>query len=160
MLNFYKVGPAGDRHFDDVGLSALEADWAAWSGEPSNDLIKRSQFSLFYEIGIHLFGRNSGQAREYALYFFEKGPPVTPILQSPDPQRALPFDSRPRGNNETVPARLFGYTFLGDAKRCSIDVFSAGITRSNPYEQFSRQAGRRNLTIHFRLLLIALISMT
>ena len=101
--DFYKVGPAENRQFDHVGLRALERDWAAWSGEPSDDLIKRSQFNLFYEIGIHLFGRNSGQAREYALYFFEKRQPVTPILLSSDLQRALPFDTRPRGNNETVP---------------------------------------------------------
>ena len=56
--DFYKVGPRSGRHFDDLGLRALERDWAAWPGEPSDDLMKRSQFNLFYDIGIHLFGRN------------------------------------------------------------------------------------------------------
>lgn len=47
-------------------LRALERDWAAWAGEPSDDLMQRSQFNLFYDIGVHFFGRNSGQAMDYA----------------------------------------------------------------------------------------------
>ena len=70
--DFYKVGPAANRQFDDFGLLALERDWAAWPGEPSDDVMMRSQFNLFYEIGIHLFGRNSRQALDYAMYFIER----------------------------------------------------------------------------------------
>ena len=67
--DFYKVGSAEKRQLDDVGLRALERDWAAWPGEPSGHLMQRSQFNLFYDIGVHFFGRNSKQAFEYAMYF-------------------------------------------------------------------------------------------
>ena len=79
--DFYKVGAADDRHFDNLGLRALENDWACWPGEPSEDLMLRSQFNLFYDIGVHLFGRRSRQALEYAMYFFERRDPhlATPI---------------------------------------------------------------------------------
>ncbi len=60
--DFYKVGPPGNRQFDDVGLRAWERDWAAWPGEPSADVVTRSQFNLFYDIGLRLFGRKSRQA--------------------------------------------------------------------------------------------------
>jgi len=70
--DFYKVGPAEKRQLDELGLSALERDWAAWPGEPSGDLMQRSQFNLFYYIGVHWFGRNSKQAFEYAMYFTER----------------------------------------------------------------------------------------
>ena len=56
--DFYKVGPVEKREFDDIGLRALERDWAAWPGEPSDDLMKRSQFNLLYDIGVRLFGWN------------------------------------------------------------------------------------------------------
>jgi hypothetical protein len=47
--DFYKVGPAENRQFDRVRLRALERDWAAWLGEPSDDLMKRSQLNLLYD---------------------------------------------------------------------------------------------------------------
>jgi hypothetical protein len=31
--DFYKVGPSNNRQFDELGLRALERDWAAWSDE-------------------------------------------------------------------------------------------------------------------------------
>jgi hypothetical protein len=40
--DFYKVGPPNDRDFDELGLRALEGDWATWPGEPSEDLIMQS----------------------------------------------------------------------------------------------------------------------
>jgi hypothetical protein len=92
--DFYKVGPPDDRHFDELGLRALESDWAAWSGEPSDDLMMRSQFNLFYEIGVRLFGRNSGQARDYAMYFMERRPRVVQVLKLADPQRYFGFPLR------------------------------------------------------------------
>jgi hypothetical protein len=91
--NFYKVGPAENRQLDELGLRALEHDWAAWPGEPSSDLMQRSQFNLLYEIGVHLFGRNSKQACEYAMYFLARRNPVVPVLPAPDLQRSLPFGS-------------------------------------------------------------------
>jgi hypothetical protein len=69
----------------------LEHDWAAWPGEPSGDLMQRSQFNLFYDIGVHWFGRNSKQAFEYAMYFMERRNPVAPVLATPDVQRSLPL---------------------------------------------------------------------
>jgi len=53
-----------------------------------------SQFNLFYEIGIHLFGRNSGQALDYAMYFMERQPPVAHGLKPVDRQRYFGFQIR------------------------------------------------------------------
>src|SRR5213594_1471984 len=78
--DFYKVGPRANRHFDDLGLRALERDWAAWPGVPSEDLMMRSQFNLFYDIGIRFFGRHSSQALDYALYVMEKRELVALVL--------------------------------------------------------------------------------
>ena len=76
---------------EELGLRAFEHDWAAWPGEPSEDLIMRSQFNLFYEIGIHLFGRNSGQALDYAMYFIERRPRAVQVLKPADPQMYFGF---------------------------------------------------------------------
>ena len=92
--DFYKVGPVANRQFDELGLRALEHDWAAWPGEPSSDIIERSQFNLFLDIGVHMFGRNSGQAMDYAMYFMEKRHLVAPILRTPNPQGALKLQIR------------------------------------------------------------------
>jgi hypothetical protein len=37
--DFYKIGSSTNRQFDDVGLRVLQRDWAAWPGEPSDDLM-------------------------------------------------------------------------------------------------------------------------
>ena len=55
--DFYQVGPAESRRWDDIGLRACARDWAAWPGPPSDDLMLRSQFNLFRDIGIHLVRR-------------------------------------------------------------------------------------------------------
>jgi hypothetical protein len=64
--DFYKVGPADDRRWDQVGLSAIGRDWAAWETEPSEDLILRSQFNLLRDIGFFMF-RDSRQALDFAM---------------------------------------------------------------------------------------------
>ena len=89
--DFYKVGPSDDRRFDDLGLRAFEHDWAAWNGEPSDDLMNRSEFNLFYDIGVHLFGRSSGQALNYAMYFVERRAPVRAALREADAQKWFRF---------------------------------------------------------------------
>jgi len=89
--DFYKVGPPNDRHLDELGLHVLARDWAAWPGEPSDDLMMRSQFNLFYEIGIHLFGRTSGQALQYALYLMAESKPHEPASLPADRQVPLGF---------------------------------------------------------------------
>jgi hypothetical protein len=89
--DFYKVGPPGNREFDDFCLRALEHDLAAWRGQPSRDLMERSQFNLFYDIGFHLFGRNSRQALDYAMYFMERRQRVAPTLRTAHPQRGFEF---------------------------------------------------------------------
>ena len=76
---------------EELGLRAFEDDWATWPGEPSEDLIMWSQFNLFYEIGIHLFGRNSGQALDYAMYFIERRPRAVQVLKLADPQTYFGF---------------------------------------------------------------------
>jgi hypothetical protein len=102
--DFYKVGPADKRQLDDLGLRALAHDWAVWLVEPSNDLMRRSQFNLFYDIGMRLFGRNPGQAREYAMYFIEKRQPFTTIFRPPDPQRVLAFGIHVEETRTGVPS--------------------------------------------------------
>ncbi|PYJ17612.1 MAG: hypothetical protein DME96_05445 [Verrucomicrobia bacterium] len=92
--DFYKVGPRANRHFDDLGLRALERDWAAWPGVPSEDLMMRSQFNLFYDIGIRFFGRHSSQALDYALYVMEKRELVALVLRPADRQRHFEFQVR------------------------------------------------------------------
>jgi hypothetical protein len=84
--DFYKVGPVENRQLDELGLRALEHDWAAWPGEPSDDLMKRSQFNLFYDIGIHLFRRSSRDALDYAMNFMARHEAGLPTVHSPDRQ--------------------------------------------------------------------------
>ncbi len=66
-MDFYKIGLPQNRRFDDRGLRALERDLGTWPGELTDDLVKRSQFNLFYDVGVHLFGRRSRQALDFAL---------------------------------------------------------------------------------------------
>jgi len=81
--DFYKVGRPGDLHFDDLGLKALARDWAAWPGEASDDVVDRSVLNLFHEIGLRLFGRSSGQALKYSMYFVaQRHRPVPETLPS------------------------------------------------------------------------------
>ena len=55
------LSPA-NRQFDELGLRALERDWAAWPGEPSDDVIMmRSQFNLFYDIVFIFLGGIRGK---------------------------------------------------------------------------------------------------
>ena len=83
--DFYKVGPSDDRHFDDLGQRAFEHDWAVWNCEPSDDLMNRSQFNLFYDIGVHLFGRSSRQALQYAMYVMARADAYHPTPIQPKP---------------------------------------------------------------------------
>ena len=53
--DFYKVGPPDDRRFDDLGLRALEHDWAVWPGESSERLMQRSQFQFCFTISASIF---------------------------------------------------------------------------------------------------------
>ena len=92
--DFYKTGAPTDRQLDVLGLRALERDWAAWPGEPSPDMVTRSQFNLFYDIGVHLFGQNSRQALDYAMYFVERRNPVRASLKPKNPHRYLEFPIR------------------------------------------------------------------
>jgi hypothetical protein len=86
--DFYKVGPRGNREFDALGLRALERDWAAWPGERSDDLIQRSQFNLFYDIGVRLFGRRSGQALQFAMQIMAR-PNVNQCSSNQEGQTAM-----------------------------------------------------------------------
>ena len=92
--DFYKVGPPANRRLDVLGLRALERDWAAWPGLPSDDLMKRSEFNLLYDIGVHLFGKKSRQALDYATYFMAKHEGRAPIIQESHPQGCLTLKFR------------------------------------------------------------------
>jgi hypothetical protein len=89
--DFYRVGPLANRQLDALGLRALARDWAAWPGEPSPDVVARSQFNLFYDIGAHVFGQYSRQALDYAMYFMERRVPVSAKARPKDPQRHFGF---------------------------------------------------------------------
>jgi hypothetical protein len=60
---FYQVGPAENLRWDEIGLRACARDWAAWPGPPSDALMLPSQFNLFRDIGIHLYGDSSDALR-------------------------------------------------------------------------------------------------
>lgn len=49
-----------------VGLNASGRDWAAWTAEFAEDLILRSQLSLFRDIGVFLFG-DTRHALDFAM---------------------------------------------------------------------------------------------
>jgi len=102
--DFYKVGPSNNRQFDELGLHTLERDWAAWSGEPSGDVMQRSQFNLLYDIGVHFFGRKSEKAFEHAMYFMERRNPVGPVPAVAEAQRSLPLWSVIKLRGEAVPS--------------------------------------------------------
>jgi hypothetical protein len=87
--DFYKIGPLGYRHFDELGLRALERDWTAWPGQSSSDLMERSQFNLFHDIGIHVFRGNRRQALDYAMGFLARVERVAPVIRGLDPQSYL-----------------------------------------------------------------------
>jgi hypothetical protein len=89
--DFYKVGPTTNRQFDDLGLRALERDWAVCGIQPSEDLVQRSRFNLLHSIGVHLFGRNSRQALDYAMYFMERRQRIAPTPETAEPQRGFGF---------------------------------------------------------------------
>lgn len=80
------VGPREQMMWDDIALKARARDWAAWPGTPSDDLMYRSQFNLFRDIGVHYYGRSSE-----ALRFAMDGIALAePALSRPiDPQLSL-----------------------------------------------------------------------
>jgi hypothetical protein len=66
-VDSYKVGPQNDRRWDSVGLTAFARDCAAWPGLSGDDARHHSQFTLFRDIGAHLFGPHSREAVQFAL---------------------------------------------------------------------------------------------
>jgi len=78
--DFYKVGPADNRVWDTIGLKAWHADWSGYASEPSIDLIRRSQFNLFYRIGVECFGASPWQATQFGNELVEKASPSQLVL--------------------------------------------------------------------------------
>jgi hypothetical protein len=89
--DFYMVGSEDDRQWDSLGLRAFASDCAAWPGAPSDDLVNQSRFSLFREIGKHLFGSDSRQAIWFAMNRMGRPEPA-PLIQL-DPQLILHVES-------------------------------------------------------------------
>jgi hypothetical protein len=56
--------------------------------------MQRSQFNLFYDIGVQFFGRSSGQALNYAIYFVERRQAPCPALIPVNRQRYFGFNIR------------------------------------------------------------------
>jgi hypothetical protein len=87
--DFYKIGSLDCRYLDDVGLRAIENDWLAWGELPSETLIQRSQFNVFHDIGIFLFGRKSGQALQFAMQIVAQ-----PCVNNASPDSTLTVPSQ------------------------------------------------------------------
>lgn len=68
---FYQVGRSGDLYWDELGLKALARDWAAWPGSPAEDLMERSKFPLFRDIGAYLF-KSRSEALRFAMYLMDR----------------------------------------------------------------------------------------
>lgn len=85
--DFYKVGPEDDLRWDSLGLDAYARDCAAWPGTPSDDLMHQSQFTLFRDIGGHLFGLHSREALEFAMNRVALREPTA--LNAPEAQLTL-----------------------------------------------------------------------
>ena len=69
---FYMIRSGGDLDFDSIGLRACQTDWPTWPERPSWDLIQRSQFSLFHDIGLLLFDGDSHSAIRFAQHLVLK----------------------------------------------------------------------------------------
>src|SRR5262249_28160629 len=63
---FYMIGCDAKLDFDSIGLHACQADWPTWPKPPSWDLIQRSQFNLFHDIGLLLSDGDSQNAIRFA----------------------------------------------------------------------------------------------
>jgi len=69
---FYMIGPDCNRDFDSIGLRACQIDWPTWPEPPSWDLIQRSQFNLFHDVGLLLFDGDSQRAIRFAQHLVLK----------------------------------------------------------------------------------------
>jgi hypothetical protein len=63
---FYMVGLREQMVWDEIGLRPHARDCASWPGPPSGDLMRRSQFNLFRDIGIYLY-HDSSEALRFAI---------------------------------------------------------------------------------------------
>jgi hypothetical protein len=92
---FYQVGPSGNLRWDEIGLRAVARDWAAWPGPPSDDLMHRSQFNLFRDIGAYLYPMRA-EALRFAMdrIAIPEPRPSSPRSEVPkrSPQMSLPFE--------------------------------------------------------------------
>jgi hypothetical protein len=63
--DFYRFWTGEMRTIDNIGILGRLRDWAAGISEPSEEMIMRSQYELFWRVGLLLF-KDPGQARDYA----------------------------------------------------------------------------------------------
>jgi hypothetical protein len=91
--DFYKVGPQCDLRWDRIGLDAYARDCAAWPGPPSDDLMYRSRFNVFRDIGNHLFA-NSADALRFAMDRIARPDTLPPVERpKPWPQMSLAYEN-------------------------------------------------------------------
>jgi hypothetical protein len=86
---FYQIGQPGNLRWDDIGLKALARDWAAWPGSPSDDLMLRSQFDVFRDIGSYLYG-DASEALRFAMGKIARPEPKIEVPADPQLTIALP----------------------------------------------------------------------
>lgn len=65
-IEFYQVGAAENRRLDEIGMRALARDWATQPGAPSDDMMLRSQFNLFHDIGRYIY-KSRREAMQFAM---------------------------------------------------------------------------------------------
>jgi hypothetical protein len=87
--------------------------------------VQRSQFNLFYDIGVRLFGSRSRQAFEFAMNRMAPSEPTLP--RQIDPQLFLDLETRDWAHEKNCSRLDFLATpSLGNAKK----VFSVAILQS------------------------------
>jgi len=85
--DFYRVGAPDNRKLDEVGYNAKARDYGVWLDGCTDELVTRSHFNLFRDVGSYLFKGDSRQALEFAMHMVAKPDvkPPTPL----DPQLIL-----------------------------------------------------------------------
>jgi len=98
-----------------VGFNAMARDLGTWTDGCADDLITRSHFNLFYEVGMYLFKGSPRQALDFAMHMVAE-PDVKPP-RPVDPQLMINLQAAIERTKKTVSPSFFGYTFLRQCQK-------------------------------------------